>query len=363
ERALVEWAIDECLDRANPDNSCALLRLDGEGRVVSENVDGKKLVSIVLGLAGNERIAEGVRVKAVEATTACQHVGRGELSDTLAELLEKEGVPQVLKGAVDKALEICGAQKFVQECSGKGLEELVGMRVTAGANERRFVDAAILERLRKLGVDGCVEELAGFLERKDLTPRLRAAGENAILEAVDMRGGGERADALLELLKRDLAPRVHIKIIDNVGGSPHADRAKLIDALAGVLGKKGIGKELKEAAEKALDAPVEECIKKGGADIGAVAILFREKGIPWSVLNRIMEACAKTDHFTKVAHVFMKEGLPQESAKIAESVLLERIDFFAERALRGGDEKAEKRMGLVVHLLWEKRLPESVYNA
>ena len=367
ERALMEWAIDECLDRADPDDTGALLGLDENGMTTTRNVDKGKLVSLVLGLAANEQIATGVRVKAVKAATACQHVSRDKLADALGEVMEKE-VPQELMEAVQKALEECGARKVAMECAGKTTEELVKMRAAIRTGERRFVDEAILERFGGWAAGGCTEELAAILERKDLSPRLRAEGEKSLLEAVDLCGNGENADGLLKLLKKgrlagtraEWLEKLHIKVIENLGRNPNADCGKLVDALGDILCKKDTPKGLRKAAERALPGPVEECIREGGIYLGAAAGLFKKSWIPWEIINRVMEACVNNGQCTKIAQLFRRGDMPEGSAKIAERVLLQSIGFFA-KAAATEDPKERSMIGYVIVLLEEKKLPESIY--
>ncbi|NYZ60490.1 hypothetical protein H0O01_02220 [Candidatus Micrarchaeota archaeon] len=367
ERALMEWAIDECLDRADPDDTGALLGLDENGMTTTKNVDKGKLVSLVLGLAANEQIATGVRVKAVDAATACQHVGRDKLADALGEVMEKE-VPPELMEAVQRALEACGARKVAMECAGKTTEELVKMRAAIRTGERRFVDEAILERFGGWAAGGCTEELAEILEKKDLSPRLRAEGEKSLLEAVDLCGNGENADGLLKLLKTgrlagtraEWREKLHIKVIENLGRCQNVDCGKLVDALGDILCKKDTLKGLRKAAERALPGPVEECIREGGIYLGAAAGLFKKSGIPWGIINRVMEACVNNGQCTKIAQLFKRGDMPEGSAKIAERVLLQSIDFFA-KASATEDPKEKAMIGYVVVLLEEKKLPESVY--
>ncbi len=366
EMALIEWAIDECLDRADPEDTGALLGLDENGMTTSKNVDRGKLTSLVLGLAANEQIAAGVRVKAVEAATACQHVDRDKLADALGEVMEKE-VPQELMEAVQKALEECGARKVALECAGKTTEELVEMRAAIRTGERRFVDEAILERFGGWAAGGCTEELAAMLGRKDLSPRLRAEGEKALLEAVDACGKGENANALLKLLREWLPEtrvewreKLHIKAIENLGRNQDVDCGKLVDALGDILCKKETPHALREAAKKALPGQVEECIKKGGLYLGAAAGLFKKSGIPWEIINRAMEACANNGQCTKIAYLLKRGDMPKGSSKIAERVLLQSIDFFA-KAAATEEPKERSMIGYVVLLLEEKKLPGSVH--
>jgi len=367
ERALAEWAIDECLDRADPEDTGALLELDEKGMTATRKVDKGKLVSLVLGLAANESIATGVRVKAVDAATACQHVDRDKLADALGEVMEKE-VPPELMEAVQKALEKCGAQKVAMECAGKTTQDLVKMRAAIRTGERRFVDEAILERFEGWAAGGCTEELVEMLERKDLSPRLRAEGEKSMLEAVDACKKGENADGLLRLLKKGMLAetkaewreKLHIKVIGSLGSNPNADCGKMVDALGDILCRKDTPKGLREAAKKALPGQVEECIKKGGIYLGAAAGLFKKSGIPWEIINRVMEACANNGQCTKIAQLFRRDDMPEGSAKIAERVLLQSIDFFA-KAAATEDPKERSMIGYVVMLLEEKKLPESIY--
>lgn len=369
-RALIE-GLGICGRNGYADEPAALLRRNGLPRKIrmeAENVVPNAVeecgkggrVNGTLALLGHEWLSARVRIGVIETAGGSPYVDNNVLANALAGLLEKEDTPLALRAAAENALETCGVQKRMFELAGRKLEELLEMRAGAEAGERRFIDEAILEMLRIWGRNGCWENLAKLFERKDLTPRIRARAEAALLEAIAVAGKGEKANEMLALLKMELPEDAHIKVIEAVGRSPHADLIKFVDAAGDVLGKRGVAPELKEVAKKALAAPVEECIKRGGLHLGTAALLFKKKGIPWGILNRVMEACGKTDHFTKIAHVFMREDLPQKSAKIAERMLLESIGFFAERALRG-DAEAGRRMGLVVHLLWDKRLPESVY--
>lgn len=360
ERALLEWGIEECLERADPDDTRAPLK-NGKG----EEVDKGRLVSLVLGLAANGNAGDAVRIKAVEAAVACHHVGRDMLIEALENVLEKE-VPPALKEAVEKALEECGAQKFAVECAGKTPDELLQMRADAKTGEKRFLDEAIIERFGEWARGGCAEELAAMLERKDLTQRLRAECERCLLEAVEACGKGTGADALFRIMGRAWLPEnVHAAAIRAIAGNPGACRMKFVEALGDVLARRECPRELRAAALEALPGAVEECIRGKEAtsyiSLGAAASLFRKSGVPWKIINRVAEECNGTVQWTKVVHLFKRNDLPPETAAIAEKVLLESMDLSARDCLAGPTGGERGQIAYVVRILWEKRLPESAY--
>ncbi|MDD2655399.1 MAG: hypothetical protein PHQ80_01895 [Candidatus ainarchaeum sp.] len=144
-----------------------------------------------------------------------------------------------------------------------------------------------------------------------------------------------------------------------------------------IMGMEGMPPDIITAAEEAVIAAAQVRAKHGGNLLGDAAALLGKASTPWRVADKICEACAGTIHFTDIADLFARGGMPIDSHIIAMDALSNSIDRI-EKAVRAeirqiecagpGEEgaeglkkKATEPMEAVVCLLQKKKLPSGLY--